>query len=64
MRFSGYPVSVSHIANIGYAVYLQTNQTHQIFYAQGNGGAESTNGITFVNKDNYDANNIRCIQDK
>lgn len=64
MRFSGYPVSVSHIANIGYAVYLQTNGTRRIFYAQGDGGAESTNGITFVYKDNYDANNVRCIQDR
>ena len=69
MRFSGYPALVTQINNIGFSIFMYTtssnNNSNATFFVGRSGGiVDSGGGIMFTSKDNCDANNIRCIQDR
>jgi uncharacterized protein (TIGR02145 family) len=69
MRFSGYPASLTIMNNIGFTIFLATTETvassSKCFIVSRTGGVtESAGGIKLTTKANYDAQNVRCIQDR
>ena len=69
MRFSGYPADLYTLNNVGYTAFLAMavvqGRSSPVFIATRSGGIiESSAGIRIVSKDNRDAQNIRCIQDR
>lgn len=69
MRFSGYPAIVTQLNNIGFSIILTTvssnSKSNLSFVTARSGGiVDASGGIYFFKKDNHDANNVRCIQDR
>ena len=69
VRFSGYPADSKTLNNVGYTAFWAVTATvakaSKVFIAGRSGGVvESGGGIKMAIKDNRDAQNIRCIQDR